>query len=125
MEADDGSPDLPACPAFGTRDTWEARQGGRYRDIVAAIDGCPSLEALAALCKRLYALALTRDQAGVAWSHFHLRKQALEARVALGRPARALLAAVEHASPRALGRVGARLYHVQHTDSRTVSTSGA
>jgi len=63
-----------------------------------------------------------RDQAGVAWSHFHLRKQALEAHVALGRPARALLAAVEQASPRALGRVGARLYHVQHTDTRTVTT---
>ncbi|MDO8477749.1 MAG: hypothetical protein Q7W02_16435 [Candidatus Rokubacteria bacterium] len=120
-EVDNDSPKLPACPACGTRDTWEARQGGRYRGIIGAIDGCPSLEALAALGRRLYALGLTCDQAGVAWSHYHLRKQALEAHVALGRPARALLAAVEHASPRALGRVGARLYHVQHTDTRTVT----
>src|SRR5262245_65011553 len=52
---------------------------------------------------------LTPEQAGVAWSHYHLRKQALEARVVLGKPAHALLTAVEHASARALGRVGARL----------------
>jgi hypothetical protein len=120
-EADEDAAELPACPGCGTRDTWEARQGGRFRGIVGAIDACPSLEALAALGKRLYALALTPDQAGVAWSHYHLRKQALEARVVLGRPARALLAAVEQASPKALGRVGARLYRTQHTGARTVT----
>jgi len=114
FEADEDAAELPTCPECGTRDTWEARQGGRFRGIVGAIDACPTLEALAALGKRLYGLALTHDQAGVAWSHYHLRKQALEAHVVLGRPARALLAAVEHASPRALGRVGARLYRTQH-----------
>jgi hypothetical protein len=113
-EADEDAVELPTCPACGTRDTWEARQGGRFRGIVGAIDGCPSFEALAALGKRLYGLALTRDQAGVVWSHYHLRKQALEAHIVLGRPARALLAAVEHASPRTLGRVGATLYRTQH-----------
>jgi hypothetical protein len=120
-EADEDAAELPTCPACSTRDTWEARQGGRFRGIVGAIDGCPTLEALAALGKRLYALALTRDQAGVAWSHYHLRKQALEAHVALGRPARALLAAVEQASPRALGRVGATLYRTQHAGASSVT----
>ncbi len=120
-EADEDVADLPTCPACGTRNTWEARQGGRFRGIVGAIDACPSLEELAALGKRLYALALTPDQAGVAWSHYHVGKQALAARVVLGRPARALLAAVEHASPGALGRVGARLYRMQHTAARAVT----
>jgi hypothetical protein len=120
-EADDDEAELPTCPGCGTQDTWEARQGGRFRGIVGAIDACLSLEALAALGKRLYALALTPDQAGVAWSHYHLRKQALETQVVLGRPARALLAAVEQASPKALGRVGARLYRTQHTGARTVT----
>ena len=58
----------------------------------------------------------------MAWSHYHLRKQALEAGVVLGRPARALLAAVEQASLTALGRVGARLYRTQHDGGRAVTT---
>jgi hypothetical protein len=64
-ESDPDASDLPTCAECGTRDTWEARQGGRFRGIVGAIDTCPSLEALGGLGKRLYALALTHDQA--AW----------------------------------------------------------
>jgi hypothetical protein len=120
-EAEEDTAELPTCPACGTRDTWEVRQGGRFRGIVGAIDACPRLEALAALGKRLYGLALTPDQAGVAWSHYHLRKRALEAQVVLGRPARALLAAVEQASPKRLGRVGTRLYRTQHTGAGAVT----
>lgn len=60
-EADDDSGELPTCSGCGTRDTWEARQGGRFRGIVGAIDACPSLDELAALGKRLYALQLTHD----------------------------------------------------------------
>jgi len=94
-EADEDSGELPTCPGCGARDTWEARQGGRFRGIVGAIDACPSLEELAALGKRLYALPLTHDQTGVAWSHYQLRKAALEHAVTLRQPARALLAQVE------------------------------
>ena len=50
-----------------------------------------------------------------------MRKQALEAQVVLGRQARALLTAVEQASPKALGRVGARLYRTQHAGTRAVT----
>ena len=117
------SSDLPTCPECGTRDTWEARQGGRFRGIVGAIDACPSLEELAALGKRLYALALTHDQAGVAWSHYHLRKTALEQVVTLRPPARALLARVERATPRSLPQLGARLYRLQHAGAVSVSTT--
>ncbi|MBI2524447.1 MAG: hypothetical protein HYV93_00530 [Candidatus Rokubacteria bacterium] len=120
FEADDEAAELPICPECGTRDTWEARQGGRFRGIVGAIDGCPSIEELAALGKRLYALALSHDQAGVAWSHYHLRKQVLEA-VPLGQPAQVLLAEVEHASRRFLPRLGACLYRVQRIPSIPVS----
>ena len=121
FEADEDAVELPTCPGCGTRDTWEARQGGRFRGIVGAIDACPTLEALAALGKRLYALPLTQDQAGVAWSHYHLRKQALEAQVVLGQLARALMAVVERAAPKALGRIGARLYRTQHAGTRAVT----
>ncbi|MBI4544727.1 MAG: hypothetical protein HY703_06015, partial [Gemmatimonadetes bacterium] len=113
--------ELPTCPESGTRDTWEARQGGRFRGIVGAIDGCPSLEELAALGKRLYGLGLAHDQAGVAWSHYHLRKQALEAALPLRQPAQVLLAEVEHASRRFLPRLGGCLYRVQRIPSIPVS----
>jgi hypothetical protein len=120
-EADDDASDLPVCPECGARDTWEASQDGRFRGVIGAIDHCPSLEELAALGKRLYTLALSHDQAGVAWSHYHLRKQALEAAVTLRQPARVLLAEVEHASRRFLPRLGACLYRVQRTTTIPVS----
>jgi|GEM_PF-648150 len=122
-EADDEASDLPRCPECGTRETWESRQGGRFRGVIGAIDHCPSLEELAALGKRLYTLELSHDQAGVAWSHYHLRKQTLEAAVTLRQPARVLLAEVEHASPSFLPRLGACLYRVQRTTAIPVSAA--
>jgi hypothetical protein len=120
-EADDEASDLPLCPECGTRDTWEARQGGRFHGVIGAIDHCLSLEELGALGKRLYTLELSHDQAGVAWSHYHLRKQALEAAVTLRQPARLLLAEVEHANRRFLPRLGACLYRVQRTTAIPIS----
>ena len=108
-EADDDAAALPVCPACGVADTWEARQGPTFRQLVAEISGCASLAELAALGKRLYALGLSHDQAGVAWSHYRLRKLALDAAVALGAPALALVAEVEQAPARVLPRLGARL----------------
>jgi hypothetical protein len=117
----DDEPSDPMCPECGARDTWDTRQGGRFRGVIGAIDQCPSFEELAALGKRLYTLALSHDQAGVAWSHYQLRKQALEAAVTLRQPARVLLAEVEHASRRFLPRLGACLYRVQRTTAIPVS----
>jgi hypothetical protein len=90
---DDEAVDLPRCPACGARDEWEARQGAGFRALIVAIDGCPLLTDLAALGKQLYALRLPHDQAGVAWTHYQLRKAVLEAAVTLGVAARALLPA--------------------------------
>jgi len=120
-EADPDAPELPTCPACGTRDTWEGRQGGRFRGIVGAIDACPTLEDLGALGKRLYAFALGPDQAGVAWTHYHLRQAALERGLVLRQPARVLLSEVEHASRRFLPRLGGCLYRIQHTKAVPVS----
>ena len=88
-EADDESTEIPACPACGVRDTWESRQGPAFRELVEEIGGCSSLEQLALVGKQLYARPLPHEQASVAWSHFQLRKRALEAAVTLGAPARA------------------------------------
>ncbi len=120
-EADPDAAELPICPGCGTRDTWEARQGGRFRGIVGAIDGCRSLEELADLGKRLYALGLSHDQAGVAWARYRLRKEALEAALPLRQAARTLLGEVEQASRRFLPRLGACLYRVQRIPTIPVS----
>jgi len=64
--------------------------------------------------KQLYARAPPHEQASVAWSHYQLRKRALEGAVALGAQARALVAQVEHARREAPAALGARLYRLQH-----------
>ena len=110
---DDEAVELPQCPTCGARDEWEARQGARFLALTAEIDGCPSLTDLAVLGKRLYALGLPHDQAGVAWTHYRLRKAALEAAIRLGVAARALVARIEATSQRALPRLGAELYRLQ------------
>jgi hypothetical protein len=122
-EVDDDSPDLPTCSECGAHDTWEARQGGRFRGIVGAIDSCPDLKALAALGKQLYAIELTHDQAGVAWMHYHVCKARLEQAVQLGRPARGLLTQVERAPRQVVSRLGSRLYRLQHAGGVAVSTT--
>ena len=71
--------------------------------------------------KRLYGLALGHEQAGVAWSHFRVRKAALEAAVALGVAARALVARVEGASERELARLGVRLYRLQRAGAAAIT----
>jgi hypothetical protein len=122
-EADDECLEIPTCPACATPNTWEARQGAGFRALVAEIDGCASLVELATFGKRLYALVLSHDQAGVAWSHYRLRKAALEAAVTLGAPARVLVAEVEAAPARVLPRLGARLYRLQHGGGETAVTA--
>ena len=119
-EADDESADIPACPECGVPDTWESRQGPAFRALVGEIDGCSSLAELAVIGKRLYALALSRDQAGVAWTHYALRKAALEAAITLGAAPRALMSAIAAAGPRELAALGARLYRLQHAGEPSI-----
>jgi hypothetical protein len=122
-EVDNDAAALPMCPGCGAPYTWEGRQGPQFREVVAAIARCRALEELAPLGKRLYALRLSHDQAGVAWSHYHLRREALEAEVRLGQPARLLMGDVEHASARFLPRLGGCLYRVQRTADLPITPS--
>jgi hypothetical protein len=118
---DDEGAALPVCPACGVADTWEVRQSAGFRVLIAEVDGCASLADLAVVGKRLYALALDHDQAGVAWSHFGMRKAALEAAIEPGAPARALVARVEGAPERELARLGVRLYRLQRAAATAIA----
>jgi hypothetical protein len=89
-------------------------RGPAFRALVGEIDNCIALAELAARGNRLYALRLSRDQAGVAWTHYTLRKAALEAAVTLGRSARTLVDQIERAGVSGLPALGARLYRVPH-----------
>lgn len=120
-EADDEAAEIPTCPECGAPDTWENRQGAAFRALIAEIDGCPSLAELRRLGKRLYALALPHDQAGVAWTRYRIRRAALEAALTLGAAARGLVAELEGASDRELPRVGARLYRVQREGAAAIT----
>jgi hypothetical protein len=117
----DESAEIPECPECCTPNTWEARQGAGFRALVAEIDRCAALAELAGLGKRLYALALSHDQAGVAWSHYRLRKAALEAAITLGAAARALVGEIERAPARALPRLGAQLYQLRQGRGAAIS----
>ncbi|MBI4610868.1 MAG: DNA-processing protein DprA [Candidatus Rokubacteria bacterium] len=119
-KADDDAGELPACPRCGVADTWEARQDPGFRALIAEIEACPSLRELATLGKRLYALRLSDDQAGVAWSHYQIRKAKLEAGLRLGLLASAVLLDVNEAHPRVLRRYAAWLYHRQRAKGSTL-----
>ena len=117
---DDEAAEIPACPECGAAATWESRQGPGFRALVGEIDGCASLVELAGLGKRIYALELPRDQAGVAWTHYTLRKAALEAAITLGAPALALVREVEESAPGRLPVLGARLYRLQQSGASAI-----
>ncbi len=89
--------------------------------MIAEIDAGASLCELAVLGKRLYALRLSHDQAGVAWSHYQIRKAKLEAGLTLGHLASAVLHDVEQADVRGFPRFGAWLYHRQRAKGSTLS----
>ena len=59
----------------------------------------------------------------MAWSHYHVRKTALEQVVTLRPPARALVARVERATSRSLPQLGGQLYRLQHAGAVSVSTT--
>ncbi|MBI4611394.1 MAG: DNA-processing protein DprA [Candidatus Rokubacteria bacterium] len=121
-EADDEAAELPSCPRCGVADTWEAHQDQAFRALIAEIEGCASLAELAALGKRLYALRLSHDQAGVAWSHYQIQKAKLEVALTPGFLANALLRDVIHADTRVLPRLGAWLYRRQRVKGSALSS---
>lgn len=99
--------------------SWEAEQPDGYRTLLERIARAAGQEALAALAREIRSLALTRDQATVAWTAWRIRRAHLEASLPLGSTARGILARIRRANGtgRGLARLGRWLYRAQRAGS--------
>ncbi len=114
-------PDLYAYHAIGYDElaeamelTWEERQSRSYRSLLTKVRGMNDLDALRDLGKKVYALGLSRDQAGVFWYEYRKTEQKIMAEIgkSLSVSARRLLHQVWNANGN-LAALGARLFKIQ------------
>ena len=114
-------PDLYAYHAIGYDElaeamdlTWEERQSRSYRSLLTKARGMNDLDALRDLGKKVYALGLSRDQAGVFWYEYRKTEQRIMAEIgkSLSVSARRLLYQVRNANGN-LAALGARLFKIQ------------
>jgi len=114
-------PDLYAYHAIGYDElaeamdlTWEERQSRSYRSLLTKARGMNDLDALRDLGKKVYALGLSRDQAGVFWYEYRKAEQRIMAEIgkSLSISARRLLHQVRNANGN-LAALGARLFKIQ------------
>lgn len=124
-EADDAYqeeiPDLYAYHVIGYDElteamelTWEERQPRSYKSLLGKVRGIADLDALRDLGKKVYALGLSRDQAGVFWYEYRKSEQRILAALkkSLGVSALRLLQQVRNANGN-LAALGARFFKIQ------------
>ena len=94
--------------------TWEERQPRSYKALLRKVRECDNLDALRGLGKRVYALNIARDQAGVFWYEYRKAERRIMAEIgkSLSASARRLLAQIRNANGN-LGTLGTRLYKIQ------------
>jgi hypothetical protein len=115
-------PDLYAYHAIGYDElseamdlTWEERQSRSYKALLGKVRGVNDLGSLRDLGKKVYALQLSRDQAGVFWYEYGKSQARImdDMRKRLGATARCLLKQIQNANGN-LAVLGARLYKIQN-----------
>jgi len=97
--------------------TWEERQPRSYKGLLRKVRCIADLDALRDLGKRVYALDLARDQAGVFWYEYRKMERRIMAEIgkSLSISARRLLHQVRNANGN-LAALGARLFKIQRGD---------
>jgi len=97
--------------------TWEERQPRSYKSLLRKVRCIADLDALRDLGKRVYALDLARDQAGVFWYEYRKMERRIMAEIgkSLSISARRLLHQVRNANGN-LAALGARLFKIQRGD---------
>ena len=101
--------------------TWEERQPRSYKALLRKVRGVADLDALRDLGKRVYALDLVRDQAGVFWYEYRKTERMIMAEIgkSLSITARRLLYQVRNANGN-LAALGARLFKIQRGEVKMV-----
>ena len=94
--------------------TWEERQPRSYKGLLRKVRCIADLDALRDLGKRVYALDLARDQAGVFWYEYRKTERRIMAEIgkSLSISARRLLQQVRNANGN-LAALGARFFKIQ------------
>jgi len=94
--------------------TWEERQPRSYKGLLRKVRCIADLDALRDLGKRVYALDLARDQAGVFWYEYRKTERRIMAEIgkSLSISARRLLHQVRNANGN-LAALGTRLFKIQ------------
>jgi len=94
--------------------TWEERQSRSYRSMLTKVRGMNDLDVLRDLGKKVYALGLSRDQAGVFWYEYRKSERQIMEEIgkSLSVSARRLLHQVRNANGN-LATLGARLFKIQ------------
>jgi len=94
--------------------TWEERQSRSYKSLLGKVRDMNDLDALRDLGKKVYALGLSRDQAGVFWYEYRKTEQQIMAEIgkSLSVSARWFLHQVRNANGN-LAALGARLFKIQ------------
>ncbi|MFH1027047.1 MAG: hypothetical protein V1791_03500 [Pseudomonadota bacterium] len=95
--------------------TWEERQSRSYKALLNNVRGMTDLDALRDLGKKVYAMNLSRDQAGVFWYEYGKSQARImdDIRQRLGATARGLLKQITNANGN-LAALGAKLYKIQN-----------
>jgi hypothetical protein len=101
------------------QEPWEAGEPEWYQALLKRIMQAPTQETLSALAEEIRSTTLTRDQAGVAWTAWRIRRERVASCLPLGRTARGVLARIKAANGngRDLGRLGSWLYRAQRRDA--------
>ncbi len=124
----EGIPDLYAYHVIGYDElaeainlTWEERQPRSYKVLLRKVRESDELDALRDLGKKVYALDLARDQAGVFWHEYRKTERRImdEIGKSLRPSARMLLLQVRNANGN-LAALGARLFKIQRGEVRMV-----
>jgi hypothetical protein len=102
--------------------TWEERQSRSYKALLGKVRGVNDLGSLRDLGKKVYAMKLSRDQAGVFWYEYGESQTKImdDIRQRLGATTRKLLMQIQNANGN-LATLGARLYKIQQGEIMMVN----
>ena len=114
-EPEQGEPATLGYHALSESDEcdWIESQPAWFQDLISSIQEAQSMDVLADLGKRIYALKLSSNQAGVAWTFYKIRKTWLGRKTIVRQVTKTMVERIEKAEPAKLGGIGKILFQLQ------------